>query len=140
MASLALNTARHVLRCFQSSRAMPRRSIVPVRGYSRWVHRRPVRVVNEKELFGEGDSRYVPEDILKNAEFAFAERQKRGSRKGASEKPETESNEEKGTLNEDGTPVFVKLKKDDPIMRCGSFFFSESQDPARLSNPSFRFP
>ncbi|XP_012251338.2 rRNA methyltransferase 3, mitochondrial [Athalia rosae] len=103
-----------ILKCVGSS-LISRNSNVQlfsyVRAYSRWAHRKPVKIVNEKEVFG--DSYEPPQDILKDATFAFARRQKLAMI-AANKAKAKELDDKKGTLNDDGTFIFTKLAKDDP--------------------------
>lgn len=114
-----LTTIQHTMRGLQNSsilRLINTQMFLQVKEYSRWAHRRPSKIVNEKEIFGDTNENSASNNILKDAKFAFARRQKLLAKETAKEKPKPEDRFGNGTLNDDGSPVFVKLQKDDPMI------------------------
>ncbi|XP_046740898.1 rRNA methyltransferase 3A, mitochondrial [Diprion similis] len=117
--AFTFTTIQSTVRYLQSTitqRQISAQVFLQLRSYSRWAHRKPSKIVNENELYDEQEYA-VPQNILRTAQFAHARRQKLKLAEDKKENIKIQAKQREGaTLNDDGTPVFTKLEKDDPII------------------------
>ncbi|XP_046476325.1 rRNA methyltransferase 3, mitochondrial [Neodiprion pinetum] len=117
--AFTFTTMQSTMRCLQSTitqRQISAQVFLRVKGYSRWTHRKPSKIVKEKDLYNDQEHT-VPQNILQTAQFAFARRQRLKLAEDKKENAKIQEEQREGaTLNNDGTPIFTKLDRDDPII------------------------